>query len=131
MNQLEVEECPVCWRAFSTELVPITIVCGHSFCQECSVDLKKCPLCRRRLQTGYNRATNYSLLSLVNRIEQVGKKETRDQEVQTETQARPYKPRSGPRIEPSAPALAMSAIVKLTRVQQMLAKSFSLNSNFQ
>ncbi len=131
MNQVEVEECPVCWRAFSTELVPITIVCGHSFCQECSADLKKCPLCRRRLQIGYNRATNYSLLSLVNRIEQVGKKETKDQEVQTEMQVRLSKPRSGTRVEPSAPALAMSAIVKLTRVQQMLAKSFSLNSNLK
>jgi len=48
-------------------------------------------MCRRRLLTGYQRVTNYSLLSQVHRLEQITKKETRDQEVQTDINVR--KPR--------------------------------------
>ena len=127
MNQEVGEDCPICWRSFSSILVPVTILCGHSFCGECSTDLRKCPLCRRRLQTGYTRVTNYSLLSLVNRLEQGSKKETKDQEVQTEKQKKPYTPRPQLSASELAPGLALSAIVKLTRVQQLLAKAFSLN----
>ena len=86
-----MEECPICWRSFSSTLVPVTIVCGHSFCSDCSANLKKCPMCRRRLSTGYQRVTNYSLLSLVERLGNTVRKETKDQEVQTEFV--PNKPR--------------------------------------
>ena len=41
-------------------------------------------MCRRRLSTGYQRVTNYSLLSLVERLGNTVRKETKDQEVQTE-----------------------------------------------
>ena len=81
------EGCPVCWRAFSSQLAPLTLVCGHSFCADCSDNLKKCPLCRRRLSAGYPRVTNYSLLSLVDRMQTENKREQRDQEVQTDSQA--------------------------------------------
>ena len=84
MNEVPMEECPICWRSFSSTLVPVTIVCGHSFCNDCSENLKKCPMCRRRLSTGYQRVTNYSLLSLVERLGNTVRKETKDQEVQTD-----------------------------------------------
>jgi hypothetical protein len=131
MNQVAAEECPICWRSYSSTLVPVTIVCGHTFCPQCSTDLRKCPLCRRRLQNGYTAVTNYSLLSLVNRMEQAGKKETKDQEVQTEKITRAVPPRTGlgSVVDKSPGALALDVIVKLSRVQQVLARSFTLNSN--
>ena len=131
MNQVVAEECPICWRAFASTVVPVAIICGHSFCVECSKELRKCPICRRKLQNGYTSATNYSLLSLVNRMETMEKKDTKDQEVQTEKIKRQITPRnlsgSGSRT-PSG--LALTAIIKLTRIQHMLANSFKFNSNF-
>jgi len=56
----------------------LTLVCGHSFCADCSDNLKKCPLCRRRLSAGYPRVTNYSLLSLVDRMQTENKREQKD-----------------------------------------------------
>ena len=57
------------------------------------------------------------------------KKETKDQEVQTERQPRPFRPRQVAGTQSTPSAMALSAIVKLTRVQTMLAKAFSVNSN--
>ena len=87
MNQIPEEECPICWRSFSNTVSPMTLICGHSLCEDCSESLKKCPLCRRKLQSGYIRATNYSLVSLIDKLEAVEKKEFKDQEVQTEKQS--------------------------------------------
>ena len=130
MNQVAVEECPICWRSFSSTLVPVTIICGHSLCQDCSKDLRKCPLCRRRLQSGYTTVTNYSLLSLVNRMEQAGKRETRDQEIQTEKIKRQTLPRMKQNgVMSVSTTMAINAILKLTRVQHMLANTFKHNSN--
>lgn len=84
MEEKLSEECPVCWRSFSSENVPTTIVCGHCFCDECSANLKRCPMCRKKLVPGYQRTTNYSLLSLIERIKQAGPRETKSQEVQTD-----------------------------------------------
>jgi hypothetical protein len=131
MNQELIEECPVCWRSFSSELVPITIFCGHSFCRDCCNDLRKCPLCRKKLQTNYSRVTNYSLLSLVNKLEHIEKKETKDQEIQTEKIKRPYTPSQTQRLrgEPTSNSLALTVILKLSKVQDLLARTFRLNSN--
>ena len=91
------EDCPVCWRGFGTEVVPFSIPCGHSFCSECAGGLRHCPLCRKKLVSGYPRSKNYSLLSLLDRVNQVKPiVETRDQETQTSTR----KPSSRPRLEP-------------------------------
>ena len=130
MNQLAAEECPVCWRSYSSSLVPVTIVCGHTFCPDCSSNLRKCHLCRRRLQSGYTPVTNYSLLSLVNRLEDA-KKETKDQEAQTEyiPKANPPQVVRRPVVEKSPGAIALDVIVKLSRVQQALVRSFTQNSN--
>ena len=77
------EDCPVCWRSFSALLILFTIPCGHSLCPECSVGLIRCPLCRKRLITGYSRVQNYSLLSLLDRIANL-KPVSRDQQIQTD-----------------------------------------------
>ena len=77
------EDCPVCWRSFSSQLTPFSIPCGHSYCPECSQGLTHCPLCRKRLVHGYSRVKNYSLLSLLDRINSY-KAQSRDQQVQTE-----------------------------------------------
>ena len=131
MNQLLVEECSICWRSFSATLIPVSLICGHSLCQDCSLDLRKCPLCRRKLHTGYSRSTNYSLLSLVNRLEQAGPKEKKDQQVQTEKIYRPQRPRHTPigRSDGNGQSLALAVILKLSKVQEMVSRCFRLNSN--
>ena len=130
MNQIPEEECPICWRSFSNNVSPMTLICGHSLCEDCSADLRNCPLCRRKLQSG-TRATNYSLVSLIDKLEAVEKKEFKDQEVQTEKQKRSYSARQSQsyRSEGNGHSLALSAIMKLTKVQQMLALTFKLNLN--
>lgn len=129
MNSVQGEECPVCWRNYSADLVPVALQCGHSFCRDCcTTTMKRCPLCRQRLDRDYPRVPNYSLLSLVESIGK-DKKETKDQEAQTERQPRPFRPRPAAGTESTPSAMALSAIVKLTRVQSMLAKAFSVNSN--
>lgn len=77
------EDCPVCWRSFSLDLVPFSIPCGHSFCNECSLSITRCPLCRKRLVQGYPRVKNFSLLSLIERL-CTPKAEFKDQQIQTE-----------------------------------------------
>ena len=96
MSQLPIEECPICWRTFSNTAIPVTITCGHSFCDDCSTGLRKCPLCRRKLAYGYQRITNYSLLSQVGRIEQANQRETKHQEVQTDFLCSKPRPRRQP-----------------------------------
>ena len=83
MSLPAIEECPVCWRPFSSALTPLTIPCGHSFCPECSQGLSQCALCRKRLVHGYPRVKNYSLLSLIERLTTT-KTTQRHQEAQTE-----------------------------------------------
>src|SRR3990167_8874996 len=82
MAGLEKEGCPVCWREYGVETVPTSIACGHSFCAECLVNLRACPLCRKRITSATPRTTNYSLLSLASRVNAVHQVEMRDQEVQ-------------------------------------------------
>lgn len=84
MQEEVVEECPVCFRVFSAAIVPTNIVCGHCFCAECSTNLKRCPICRKKLIPGYQRTTNYSLLSLLERLSSLARRETRSQQVQTD-----------------------------------------------
>jgi hypothetical protein len=85
MDDLQTEDCPVCWRGFSEDLHPFIINCGHSFCDECSSGLRTCPLCRARLPRDNPRTKNFSLISLLERIrsrpQQIDKKH---QEIQTD-----------------------------------------------
>ena len=124
MSDAAVEDCPICWRSFSVSLVPVTIVCGHSFCSDCSDNLKKCPMCRRRLSAGYQRVTNYSLLSLVGRLEQNSRKETRDQQVQTEKLVR--NPCRTQTIGSEGSGKARPLIIKLNKMDTGLFKCLEL-----
>ena len=80
------ESCAVCWRDFSSIIKPLSLACGHSYCYDCSILLRKCPLCRSRLVQNGSRPTNYALLSLIEKTEQVLRPETKDQQAQTEEQ---------------------------------------------
>ena len=82
--QIIKESCAVCWRDFSSIVKPFSLTCGHSYCHECCILLKKCPLCRSRLIQSASRPTNYALLSLIEKTEQVRPPETKSQHVQTE-----------------------------------------------
>lgn len=99
MSYSSNEDCPVCWRSFSAALSPYTIPCGHSLCQECSQDLGRCPLCRKRLVHGYPRVRNYALSSLIDKVAKE-KIEKKDQEIQTDLCV----PRPKPRLKPQEPS---------------------------
>lgn len=130
MNESTIEECPVCWRSYSSSVVPVSITCGHSFCEECSDGLRNCPLCRVTLKKGYSRTKNYSLLSLVNKIEQ-DKKEMKEQESQTDIPvARQLKPK--PILRGTAAELntliTLRIMSKITNIQNILGKCLVTNS---
>ena len=82
--QLVKENCAVCWRDFSSQIKPISLSCGHSYCYECSVLLKKCPLCRMRVIHSSTRSTNYALLSLIEKTEKYKPPEVKNMGAQTE-----------------------------------------------
>lgn len=126
---VENEECSVCWRGFSLQNVPVALGCGHSFCQECAAGFNKCPLCRRRIQAGAARPTNYSLLSLATRVNEAGRKETRDAQVQTETPPKLHRAIVPRGVEVITPGVALSVVVKLTRIQQQLVRFFKVAPN--
>jgi hypothetical protein len=88
MSFVEKEGCPVCWREYGLDTVPTSVGCGHSFCADCVGQLRACPLCRKRITSTSQRTTNYSLLSLANRVNAMSHVETRDQEVQATPSSR-------------------------------------------
>ncbi|OMJ79884.1 hypothetical protein SteCoe_19968 [Stentor coeruleus] len=72
MEELQLE-CPICMELYSKNRVPCTITCGHTFCKECTIQIKKgnkftCPLDKTTHSlTQIN--TNYDMLNM---IEQAG-----------------------------------------------------------
>ena len=84
MSEVGSESCPVCWREYSSFTKPFLIVCGHTFCQDCLSDIKNCPICRARIPAKYPGATNYSLLSMIERKPGTPCLETAHAETQTE-----------------------------------------------
>lgn len=125
MNRVS-ETCPVCWREYALDLAPISAPCGHSVCAECSTNLRNCPLCRKRLQPAAQRPTNYSLLSLVERLNQQPAPETRDQEAQTER--RPRRPQTTEQhVIPARQAQPVK--FKLSRDSAGLVKGFEILLN--
>ena len=108
------------------DLPPISAPCGHSVCAECSANLRNCPLCRKRLQPAAQRPTNYSLLSLVERLNQQPPPETRDQEVQTDR-----RPRRAPNTEQHILSTRQAQPVKfkLSRDAAGLVKGFEILLN--
>ena len=65
----DAEFCSICWRNFSIDIKPCCMPCGHSYCTECSKLLKTCPLCRKKIPQNHVKVPNYSLVSLIERIE--------------------------------------------------------------
>lgn len=132
MNRVEGEDCPVCWRTYSQDLVPVALACGHSLCNQCSAELNRCPLCRKRLLAGAVRPTNYSLLSLLNRLNESERAvETKDVEMQTEKPQRLKRPIIPRGVEVITPGVALEVVVKLSRIQQQLLRLFKSSSNPQ
>lgn len=126
MNECSIEECPVCWRSYSSIVIPMTMSCGHSFCEDCSDSLKKCALCRRSVKAS-SRSTNYSLLSLVTKLER-DKKETADKQVET-AQLESRAPRRQ-QIDTATQnkTMTMRILQKLVNVNTMLCKLMVDNS---
>ena len=81
---MQEEDCPVCYRAFSSTIVPFVLACGHSFCEACSAVVRSCALCRHRISTNHPRKTNYSLLSLLEKLERNQQSERAEQQTQTD-----------------------------------------------
>ena len=84
--EIQKESCSVCWRDFGQALKPFTLLCGHSYCSDCSQGLRHCPLCRKRVPTNMPKITNYSLLSLIEKNEQIKAPEQINMAVQTDPQ---------------------------------------------
>ena len=86
--QLLMEEgCSVCYRNFGSNLVPMVLLCGHSFCAQCSEMVRSCPLCRQRIPNSFQRPTNFALLSLLEKVERTTTHESAQQPVQIEEPA--------------------------------------------
>ena len=81
---MQQEECSVCYRGFSTTLVPFLLVCGHSFCDACSSMVRCCPLCRHQVPLNHVKRTNYSLLSLLEKLERRPNIDRSEQQTQTD-----------------------------------------------
>ena len=81
---MDQEACPICWRTFSLETRPICLPCGHSCCFECSQAIRSCSLCRCRLSTHFQRKTNYSLLSLLEKLQRTSDIQRLNQQTQTD-----------------------------------------------
>ena len=82
--EIQKESCSVCWRDFCHALKPFTLLCGHSYCSDCSQGLRHCPLCRKRVPANMPKITNYSLLSLIEKNEQIKAPEQISMAVQTD-----------------------------------------------
>ena len=64
---MDLENCPICWRAFGAAVVPICLVCGHSCCSDCLASIRSCPLCRQKIASSFPRKPNYSLMAMIDR----------------------------------------------------------------
>ena len=128
MINRSVEECPVCWRSYSSSVRPMTITCGHSYCEECSAILTKCALCRKTVKP-HKRATNYSLLSLVSKLEQ-SKVEMVDKQVGTDgvVTGKFSHSASRPTEKTQDVVLAMKILLKMTAISSQLARQMIMNS---
>lgn len=81
------ESCAVCWREYAENIVPVLATCGHTYCRDCSTSIRRCPLCRKKLPSGYVWPINYALASFVEKVEQVARdsrKQKVDMQVQTD-----------------------------------------------
>jgi len=82
---MENESCPICWRDFGREALPVCLVCGHSFCLDCCSNLRSCSLCRQKIGSTFQRKPNFALISLIEKAARRVETERTSQSTQTET----------------------------------------------
>lgn len=82
---METEGCPICWREYSTEVVPVCLGCGHSCCQDCSAEIRSCSLCRFRISTNFPRRPNYAMVTMIERMASRQRIERSEQGTQTDS----------------------------------------------
>ena len=79
---MENEPCAVCYRNFSAQIVPMVLACGHSFCGDCVRLVTTCPMCRKRLTNNNRAKTNFSMLSLLEKMERAAERAPEERPVQ-------------------------------------------------
>lgn len=47
-NFLSIIKCPICFHLFT---IPVTLLCGHSFCKGCISRCLGCPICKKKFLT--------------------------------------------------------------------------------
>lgn len=117
---MDQEACPICWRAFSVEVKPICLPCGHSCCCDCSQAIRSCSLCRHCLDTNFQRKTNYAFLSLLEKLQRVADQQRSHQETQTDNtivQPQPPTRRSRPETIPLMEGKTMTVQIKRSAIQ--------------
>ena len=81
---MELEDCPICWRNFSMEVIPICLQCGHSCCRDCSTGIRSCALCRHKITANFQRNPNYSLMAIIERTTRSAAQQRSEQGTQTD-----------------------------------------------
>lgn len=88
--------CPICWRSFASDLVPSVLPCGHTFCWDCTNEIRSCSLCRHPLRNGNARKVNFALVTAIEMIDNAKKKETAEAQTQTDSHIAGPPPRRKP-----------------------------------
>ena len=84
MSLTAKESCPICWLDFNSELVPVSISCGHSFCHTCVQSLRSCAICRKKIYGHHAKVKNYALISLLDKQSSITLPEMIERETQTD-----------------------------------------------
>ena len=81
---METERCPICWRNFSAEALPVCLACGHSCCKDCCRNIRACPLCRHKISHTFGKNLNYALIAMVEKATRLQPQQTVSASTQTE-----------------------------------------------
>ena len=116
---MEPEACPICWREYSLQIVPVCLGCGHSCCQECAGEIRSCSLCRYRISSNFQRRPNYSMVTILERLASRPPAQRADQGTQTDMGLPPQAPLGRPRQQ--RPSLlegkAMTVAIKRSAIE--------------
>lgn len=117
------EACAICWRDFCEEVVPVMTSCGHTYCRDCSTNMRRCALCRKKLPSSYQWPANFALMSLLDKITSNARNQATQmssKEVQTDVIAPRRTSRSRRTLSEANPQLPPSCgvSIKITRDTQ-------------